>query len=90
MDRAATDPGGRLTPIAGSPPSLLNLPPGCPFTPRCPMAADLCDREEPALLATDQYGHHAACHFHDRLIDTEAADVFATTSADTEPEVSGR
>jgi oligopeptide/dipeptide ABC transporter ATP-binding protein len=72
----------RLTPIAGAPPSLLNLPPGCPFTPRCPMAAELCDREEPALLATDQYGHQAACHFHDRLIDTEAAEVFATSSAE--------
>ena len=38
----------RLTPIKGSPPSLLNLPPGCPFTPRCPLAADICDTEEPA------------------------------------------
>ena len=38
----------RLTPIKGSPPSLLNLPPGCPFTPRCPIAEDICDHEEPA------------------------------------------
>jgi oligopeptide/dipeptide ABC transporter ATP-binding protein len=30
----------RLTPIQGAPPSLVNLPPGCPFTPRCPIAAD--------------------------------------------------
>jgi oligopeptide/dipeptide ABC transporter ATP-binding protein len=84
MDR----PDDRLTPIAGSPPSLLNLPPGCPFTPRCPLAAGVCDREEPALLPTDTYGHHAACHFHTRLIDTAATEVFATTSADPEPEVS--
>ncbi len=34
----------RLTPISGAPPSLLNLPPGCPFTPRCPMAQEICDR----------------------------------------------
>src|SRR5689334_5157663 len=27
----------RLTPIVGSPPSLLNMPPGCPFAPRCPL-----------------------------------------------------
>jgi oligopeptide/dipeptide ABC transporter ATP-binding protein len=82
MDRSA----GRLTPIAGSPPSLLNLPPGCPFTPRCPMATGICDGAEPELLITDHYGHRAACHFHDRLIDTAASEVFATTSADPEPE----
>ena len=78
MDR----PEGRLTPIAGSPPSLLNLPPGCPFTPRCPMAADVCDATEPPLLGTGRPGHDAACHFHDRLVDAAASEVFATTSAD--------
>ena len=30
----------RLTPIKGAPPSLLNLPPGCPFAPRCPLAVE--------------------------------------------------
>ena len=35
----------RLTPIVGAPPSLLNLPPGCPFTPRCPLAQDRCEHE---------------------------------------------
>ena len=35
----------RLTPIVGAPPSLLNLPPGCPFTPRCPLAQDRCEDE---------------------------------------------
>src|SRR6185437_11802753 len=29
-----------LTPIEGSPPSLVDLPPGCPFTPRCPLRVD--------------------------------------------------
>jgi oligopeptide/dipeptide ABC transporter ATP-binding protein len=82
-------PAGRLTPIAGSPPSLLDLPPGCPFTPRCPMAAGVCDGAEPELLPTDRHGHYAACHFHTRLIDTAATDVFAATSADAEAEVTG-
>jgi oligopeptide/dipeptide ABC transporter ATP-binding protein len=85
MDR----PEGRLTPIAGSPPSLLNLPPGCPFIPRCPLAVDVCDAMEPELLATGLPGHRAACHFHDRLVDAAAAEVFATTSADVGPEESG-
>jgi oligopeptide/dipeptide ABC transporter ATP-binding protein len=74
----------RLTPIVGSPPSLLNLPPGCPFVPRCPLAEPVCDQEEPDLQRTDHNGHLAACHFHGRLTRAEASDVFAATSADTE------
>src|SRR3712207_9370966 len=58
----------RLSPIVGSPPSLLNLPPGCPFTPRCPLAQDICEQEEPDLYVTDSVAHVAACHFHDRLV----------------------
>jgi peptide/nickel transport system ATP-binding protein len=74
----------RLTPIVGSPPSLMNLPPGCPFTPRCPLAEDICEREEPDLFVTDSPTHLAACHFHARLSGVEAADLFGTTSIDTE------
>jgi oligopeptide/dipeptide ABC transporter ATP-binding protein len=74
----------RLTPIVGSPPSLLNLPPGCPFTPRCPLAQDICEEQEPDLLVTDSPSHVSACHFHERLIGTESADLFGTTSIDTE------
>ena len=43
----------RLTPIQGSPPSLVNLPPGCPFTPRCPIAVDICQTREPDLDPVD-------------------------------------
>jgi oligopeptide/dipeptide ABC transporter ATP-binding protein len=73
----------RLTPIQGAPPSLLNLPPGCPFTPRCPMAEDICDQEEPELLVAEGTSHAAACHFRNRLSDVEAADLFG----DEAPEV---
>jgi len=66
----------RLTPIKGAPPSLLNLPPGCPFTPRCPLAEDICDAEEPELLMAEGTGHAAACHFRNRMADVEAAEVF--------------
>jgi oligopeptide/dipeptide ABC transporter ATP-binding protein len=72
----------RLTPIKGSPPSLLNLPPGCPFTPRCPLAQDICDHEEPALLPVGGAAHSAACHFRDRTADVEAADLFSSDAAD--------
>lgn len=44
----------------GSPPSLADLPKGCPFHPRCPHAKDICREEMPAYtqLADD---HRAAC-----------------------------
>jgi peptide/nickel transport system ATP-binding protein len=51
----------RLRPITGLPPSLIFVPPGCPFHPRCPYAFDRCRVEVPELLPAD--GHHAsACH----------------------------
>jgi oligopeptide/dipeptide ABC transporter ATP-binding protein len=39
----------RLRPIAGAPPSLARIPPGCPFHPRCPYVIDRCRSERPAL-----------------------------------------
>jgi peptide/nickel transport system ATP-binding protein len=54
--------GKRLTPIKGAPPSLMNLPHGCSFSPRCPLAVDECRETEPALLETDRAGHFARCH----------------------------
>src|SRR6266508_687888 len=73
----------RLTPIVGSPPSLLHLPPGCPFMPRCPLAQDICEQQEPELLPVDGNPRHlAACHFSDRLVGMKPGDVFAVTSMD--------
>jgi oligopeptide/dipeptide ABC transporter ATP-binding protein len=50
--------------ISGFPPSLLDLPPGCVFHPRCPYAMDRCAVEEP-LLRTVGLSHRAACHLLD-------------------------
>jgi oligopeptide/dipeptide ABC transporter ATP-binding protein len=46
--------------------SALNPPAGCHFHPRCPLKADLCVAEDPALgpVAGD---HRAACHFRDHV-----------------------
>src|SRR5215475_411996 len=74
----------RLTPIVGSPPSLMNLPPGCPFTPRCPLAQPICDEQEPDLFITDSAAHLAACHFQDQLVGASAGHLFTATSLDTE------
>ena len=50
----------RLIPIKGSPPSLLDLPQGCPFSPRCRFVVDRCKAENPPLsqVAPD---HYTAC-----------------------------
>ena len=53
-----------LTPIAGNPPSLVNLPTGCPFAPRCPYAVDICHEKLPEHITTET-GHYSACHFAD-------------------------
>jgi peptide/nickel transport system ATP-binding protein len=39
--------GERLVPIRGMTPSLVNLPAGCAFAPRCPRASDLCRNQKP-------------------------------------------
>ncbi|MFQ6054154.1 MAG: ABC transporter ATP-binding protein [Candidatus Bathyarchaeia archaeon] len=46
--------------IPGSPPNLLQPPPGCRFHPRCPRAMDICRREDPLLVKVGP-GHLAAC-----------------------------
>ena len=55
----------RLQPIPGTPPSLINLPSGCSFHPRCAyppeVGGDRCRTDDPALLEIGP-GHRAACH----------------------------
>ncbi len=53
---------GELCPIKGQPPSLVRVPEGCAFHPRCPYAKDVCRQEEPKLRAIVG-DHSAACHF---------------------------
>jgi oligopeptide/dipeptide ABC transporter ATP-binding protein len=50
----------RLTPISGTPPSPVALPPGCPFHPRCPLARTSCRAEVPELVEVVG-GHRIAC-----------------------------
>lgn len=47
--------------IPGDPPDPVNLPPGCRFANRCPVAQDICQRTEPDLRALAS-GHQVACH----------------------------
>jgi peptide/nickel transport system ATP-binding protein len=52
--------GADLVPIRGNPPSLINLPPGCAFHPRCPRADDDCRTVVPELRRLG--AHLVACH----------------------------
>jgi oligopeptide/dipeptide ABC transporter ATP-binding protein len=52
---------GRLTPIDGTPPSLIDVPPGCPFHPRCRHALRACATDAPPMMLVDGEGHRAAC-----------------------------
>ncbi|MFL6120873.1 dipeptide ABC transporter ATP-binding protein [Actinophytocola sp.] len=54
------DAASPLVPIDGQPPSLADLPTGCPFAPRCPLVVDACREVEPALSPVAD-GQYAAC-----------------------------
>jgi peptide/nickel transport system ATP-binding protein len=61
-----------LVSVPGSPPDLIQLPTGCKFHPRCPLADERSREEEPALVEIAS-GHHVACwHW------TEAREVLKT------------
>jgi oligopeptide transport system ATP-binding protein len=53
----------RLEPIAGQPPNLLRLPPGCAFAPRCAYRMPICD--QPVPLYDFGEGHVARCFLYD-------------------------
>nr|MDT0658127.1 ABC transporter ATP-binding protein [Micromonospora sp. DSM 115978] len=80
--RHPRDRGRARIVLAGDPPSPVDLPTGCRFHTRCPIATDRCHTDEPRLLAhtsagspTHQAGsptHQAACHFAGHPIPTGA------------------
>jgi oligopeptide transport system ATP-binding protein len=72
--------GGRLEPIEGAPPSLADIPQGCPFHPRCPYRTDRCLEEDPPLYDVgsgfaiteplpDPERRGTACHHFTEVLD---------------------
>ena len=55
----------RLQGIPGLPPSLLVVPQGCPFMPRCPEAMDICGVEVPELVGETDI---VSCHLHSSVV----------------------
>lgn len=50
-----------LASLEGNPPSVVNMQPGCPFAPRCPLATPRCREVEPDLTAPFEHLHNVAC-----------------------------
>lgn len=57
--------GAKLQGIDGAPPSLYNLPVGCPFAERCPMATERCRMEMPEFIVNSET-HRTKCFCNER------------------------
>lgn len=64
MPSLTGDPAADLLPISGNPPSLIHLPAGCAFHPRCRFAVETSRSAVPSLRML-RPGHFAACHLTD-------------------------
>ncbi|MEW2153852.1 ABC transporter ATP-binding protein [Streptomyces sp. NPDC007189] len=60
--------GRQLYAIQGLPPNLMDIPPGCSFHPRCPLARDVCRSDEPPLYQVSGT-RGSACHFWRECLD---------------------
>jgi peptide/nickel transport system ATP-binding protein len=67
LDRA--ERSERLYRIKGQPPSLISVPPGCPFHPRCEFAEtpSPCASDRPVLREVGSFGQRSSCHFAERV-----------------------
>jgi peptide/nickel transport system ATP-binding protein/oligopeptide transport system ATP-binding protein len=55
----------RLNAIPGNVPHILEIPPGCPFNPRCPYRMAICEKVVPELLEAEK-GHKVRCHLYNK------------------------
>lgn len=75
-----------LKAIPGSTPNLLDIPSGCPFHPRCPLATEICTQQDPPLV--DLGGtHFTACHHHDQV--TRGNEMWERAETRTHEQIAG-
>ena len=67
MPRFDKPPTDRLMPIKGTPPSLIRVPSGCAFHPRCAFAQDRCKTDEPPLYKLPG-NRRSACHYWEEVV----------------------
>jgi len=69
--------GMRLYRIKGQPPSLIDVPPGCPYHPRCEFARlpDPCASDRPVLRPLERTRHVAACHYAEEVVSLSPDDL---------------
>jgi oligopeptide/dipeptide ABC transporter ATP-binding protein len=79
VDQRGDEP---LVPIPGAPPSLIHLPSGCPFHPRCRFARvpGVCNEAVPPLRLVAGDAHQAACHYAEELAEVSVASLKASVS----------
>ena len=66
--------------LRGDLPSPVNVPFGCRFHTRCPLAQEICRVEEPPLVDKTGSGHYAACHFSEKVGAMVQTNVVGTSS----------
>jgi oligopeptide transport system ATP-binding protein len=64
MPRLEMDKTRTLSPIPGSPPDMIRPPPGCPFSPRCAYARNICALRVPGCYSLGN-GRKSLCWLHD-------------------------
>jgi peptide/nickel transport system ATP-binding protein len=62
--------GDVLRSIPGLPPSMLHVPEGCPFRPRCPYAMDICVKDPALQTVASGAAHRSACWLPGELVGT--------------------
>ena len=77
LPRAGMD---RLESIGGSPPDFSDMPPGCPFSPRCPLRFSKCD-ESPGLVQIET-GHASSCWRGEEVLNMPPGKMLVQEAAD--------
>lgn len=69
--------------LSGDPPNPADVPQGCRFHPRCPLARDECRSAAPELRARGDAGHAVACHFAPEMTAARGVEIGRARKGDT-------
>jgi peptide/nickel transport system ATP-binding protein len=81
-------PVENMTAIEGSAPDPVNVPSGCSYHPRCPMATEKCVNDVPGYYHVDS-GHDSKCHYWDDVADEIPLEVTADQSQNVDSQTYG-